>query len=88
MAGRITEYPNSVTTLTNGDLFDVSDYDEISAYESKSLTWANLLTNIESQGTFDNLYTTDGSISGNRTITEVHDSWYCAQSNHSVAHYT
>ncbi len=69
MAGRITEYPNSVTTLTNGDLFDVSDYDEISAYESKSLTWANLLTNINNQATFKNIYTQDGSIDANRTVT-------------------
>ncbi len=69
MAGRITEYPNSITTLTVGDLFDVSDYDEVSSYESKKLTWENLLTNIENQATISNLYTSDDTITANRTVT-------------------
>lgn len=68
MAGKITDY-TPMTTLTDGDLFDISDFDEVSAYASKSLTWALLKTNIESEITFENFATTDLTLTGNR----VHD---------------
>jgi len=67
MAGKITDYP-TMTTLASGDLMDVSDYDGVSAFTSKSLDWDDLKTNIESQITFTNLYTNDGTLSGNRIV--------------------
>jgi len=68
MAGKITDYP-TMTTLASGDLMDVSDYDGVSAFTSKSLDWDDLKTNIESQITFTNLYTNDGTIGTGRTAT-------------------
>jgi trimeric autotransporter adhesin len=67
MAGKITDYP-TMTTLASGDLMDVSDYDGVSAFTSKSLDWDDLKTNIESQITFTNLYTNDGTLAGNRIV--------------------
>ncbi len=68
MAGKITDYP-TMTTLASGDLMDVSDYDGVSAFTSKSLDWDDLKTNIESQITFTNLYTNNGTLAGNRIVT-------------------
>ncbi len=68
MAGKITDYP-TMTTLASGDLMDVSDYDGVSAFTSKSLDWDDLKTNIETQITFTNLYTNDGTLAGNRFVT-------------------
>lgn len=70
MAGqKITDYPNSVTALAAGDLFDVSQ--KISTapdvYESRSLDW-NVLSTIVS-GLSVNIYNTDGSLTANRTVT-------------------
>ena len=67
MPGKITDYP-TMTTLASGDLMDVSDYDGVSAFTSKSLDWDDLKTNIESQITFTNLYTNDGTLAGNRIV--------------------
>ncbi len=67
MAGRISEYPSSITTLESGDLFDVSEFLN-PGYESKKLDWDDLLTNLNSQLTFANIYTTDGTTTGQRTI--------------------
>jgi hypothetical protein len=67
MAGKITDYP-TMTTLASGDLLDVSDYDGVSAFVSKSIDWDVLKTNIEGQITFTNLYTTDGTLAGNRIV--------------------
>ena len=66
MAGKITDYP-TMTTLASGDLMDVSDFDG-AAFTSKSLDWDDLKTNIESQITFTNLYTNDGTLAGNRIV--------------------
>jgi len=68
MAGKITDY-TPLTTLSDGDLSDWSNFDEVSAYDSRSVSWADLKTNIQNQITFDNIYTTDGSIGANRTVT-------------------
>ena len=67
MAGKISQYPSSITTLESGDLFDVSEFLN-PGYESKSLDWDDLLTNLNSQLTFANIYTTDGTTTGQRTI--------------------
>jgi hypothetical protein len=67
MAGKITDYP-SMTTLASGDLMDVSDSDGLGGFTSKSLDWDDLKTNIESQITFTNLYTNDGTLAGNRIV--------------------
>ena len=67
MAGRISEYPSAITTLASGDLFDVSEFLN-PGYESKKLDWDDLLTNLNSQLTFANIYTTDGTTTGQRTI--------------------
>ena len=68
MAGKITDYP-LITTLTDGDLMDWSEFDEVSTYTSSGITWANLKINIEGQITFENFATTDLTLTGNR----VHD---------------
>jgi len=68
MAGKITDY-TPLTTLSDGDLSDWSNFDEVSAYDSRSVSWADLKTNIQNQITFDNIYTQDGSIAANRTVT-------------------
>ena len=75
MAGKITQYPNSVTTLTVGDLFDVSDFDEDSIYESKKLTWANLLVNINTQITLPagsgGIYGGSGGLITDTTVSQL-----------------
>jgi hypothetical protein len=68
MAGKITDYP-TMTTLASGDLMDVSDYDGVSAFTSKSLDWDDLKTNIEGQITFANIYSNNGTLAGNRIVT-------------------
>jgi hypothetical protein len=67
MAGKITDYP-SMTTLASGDLMDVSDSDGLGGFTSKSLDWDDLKTNIEGQITFANIYSNDGTLSGNRIV--------------------
>ena len=67
MAGKISQYPSSITTLESGDLFDVSEFLN-PGYESKKLDWSTLLTELNSQITFENIYTTDGTTTGQRTI--------------------
>jgi len=67
MAGKITDY-TPLTTLSDGDLSDWSNFDEVSAYDSRSVSWADLKTNIEAQITFTNLYTADGTLTGNRVV--------------------
>ena len=68
MAGKISQYPSSITTLESGDLFDVSEFLN-PGYESKKLDWDDLLTNLNSQLTFQNFATNDLTLTGNR----VHD---------------
>ena len=68
MAGKITDY-TPLTTLSDGDLSDWSNFDEVSAYDSRSVSWADLKTNIQNQITFDNIYTQDDTITANRTVT-------------------
>jgi hypothetical protein len=68
MAGKISQYPSSITTLASGDLFDVSEFLN-PGYESKKLDWDDLLTNLNSQLTFQNFATNDLTLTGNR----VHD---------------
>jgi hypothetical protein len=65
MAGKISQYPSAITTLASGDLFDVSEFLN-PGYESKKLDWDDLLTNLNSQITFENIYTTDGTTTGER----------------------
>ena len=67
MAGKITDY-TPLTTLSDGDLSDWSNFDEVSAYDSRSVSWADLKTNIQNQITFDNIYTQDGTLTGNRIV--------------------
>lgn len=67
MAGKITDYP-TMTTLASGDLMDVSDSDGVGGFTSKSLDWDDLKTNIEGQITFANIYSNDGTLSGNRIV--------------------
>ena len=67
MAGKITDYP-SMTLLKSGDLIDVSDFDGVATYTSKSLDYDDLVTGLEGDITFRNLYTNDGTLSGNRIV--------------------
>ena len=67
MSGKITDYP-TMTTLASGDLMDVSDSDGLGGFTSKSLDWDDLKTNIEGQITFANIYSNDGTLSGNRIV--------------------
>ncbi len=73
MAGKITDY-TPLTTLSDGDLSDWSNFDEVSAYDSRSVSWADLKTNIQNQITFNNIYTQDGTLTGNRIVSmDVND---------------
>jgi len=67
---KISEYP-AKTVFNDGDLYDISTYDGVSAYTSEKLTFAQLKTELNSALSFvsDNLYTADGTLSANRTVT-------------------
>ena len=68
MAGKITDYP-PMTLLKSGDLIDVSDFDGVATYTSKSLDYDDLITSLEGDITFRNLYTNDGTIGTGRVAT-------------------
>lgn len=67
---KISEYP-AKTVFNDGDLYDISTYDGVSAYTSEKLTFAQLKTELNSALSFvsSNLYTADGTLTGNRTVT-------------------
>ena len=67
MAGKITDYP-PMTLLKSGDLIDVSDFDGVATYTSKSLDYDDLITSLEGDITFRNIYSNDGTLSGNRIV--------------------
>jgi len=66
MGFKITDYP-AKTTFDDGDLYDVSTFDGVSAYTSEKMTFAQLKTQLNSD--LDNLYNADGSLSSARTVT-------------------
>jgi prepilin-type processing-associated H-X9-DG protein len=68
---KISEYP-AKTVFNDGDLYDVSTYDGVSAYTSEKLTFAQLKAELNSVLNFvsDNLYTANGTLLGNRTVTQ------------------
>ena len=68
MAGKITDYP-PMTLLKSGDLIDVSDLGEGATYTSKSLDYDDLVTGLEGDITFRNIYSNDGTIGTGRTAT-------------------
>ena len=70
MAGKITDYP-PMTLLKSGDLIDVSDFDGVATYTSKRLDYDDLITSLEGDITFRNIYSNDGTLSGNRTVTNA-----------------
>lgn len=65
MAGEITNYLNSVATLISTDKLDVSKDLGAGNWESQSLDWSVLLTNIPTTTT---VYNGDSALTGNRTI--------------------
>lgn len=71
MGLKITQYPNSITTLQATDLTDWSEDLGAGSWESKKMAWSDFLTNINNQASFvsTNLYTADGTLAGNRTVT-------------------
>ncbi len=64
---QINQYTNEVTTLSNEDFFDIDEFLG-PGYQSAKLTWANLLTNIEDQITWENIYSVDGQLDALRTV--------------------
>ena len=67
MAGKITDYPTT-TSLIDEDLFDISKYDGVSAYATNAITWEDILTEIQIDLTFNNLYNNNGTLAGNRIV--------------------
>lgn len=65
MALKITEYP-AKTVFNDGDLYDVSSFDGVSAYNSEKMTFSQL----KSQLNLDlvNIYNSDGVLSGSRDV--------------------
>ena len=63
---KITDYP-SKTLFNDGDLYDVSSYDGVSAYTSEKMTFAQLKTELNSA--LNILYNADGTLTSARTVT-------------------
>jgi hypothetical protein len=64
---KISQYP-TMTTLQNGDLFDVSQDQLDTTFVSKALSWSDLLTEINATITGDNIYTDDGLLDADREM--------------------
>ena len=64
---KITGYPTTAT-IADTDLFDLST-DILGTPVSKAISYADLLSEIETDILVDNIYTVDGSLGGNRVIT-------------------
>jgi hypothetical protein len=67
MAGKITDYPTT-TSLIDEDLFDTSKWDGVSAFTSTSVKWEDILKELQTQLTFNNIYNNNGTLAGNRTV--------------------
>ena len=68
MAGKITDYPTT-TSLIDEDLFDLSKYDGVSAYDTNAIKWEDILKEIQIDLTFNNIYNNNGTIGTGRTAT-------------------
>ena len=66
---KISNYTALTGTLSNGDLFDVSVDGGGGSYNSRSLSYLQLKTNLSTDLTFsDTIYTADGTLDSNRII--------------------
>ena len=66
---KISDYTALTGDLANGDLFDLSEDAGAGAYNSRSVSYLQLKTNLSSDLTFsDTLYSADGTLVGNRAL--------------------
>jgi|TARA_R110002020_G_scaffold102076_2_gene239971 hypothetical protein len=66
---KISQYSALPGDLANGDLFDLSEDQGGGAFASKSVSYLQLKTNLNSDLSFSNtIYTADGVLAGNRII--------------------
>jgi hypothetical protein len=68
MASKITDYP-AKTAFDDGDLYDVSTFDGVSAYTSEKMTFTQLKAELNSSLSFSSIYNADGSLTAARTVT-------------------
>ena len=67
---KTSEYPTTITLLDGTDLIDVSENLGGGSWQSSKMSYSVLLSNLNSDLTFSNLYTADGTLTGARTITQ------------------
>lgn len=66
---KISEYTPLSGALSDSDLFDLSENTGIGSYDSRSLSYAQLKTNLTTDLPFsDTIYIADGSLTSNRSI--------------------
>ena len=68
MGFKITDYP-AKTAFDDGDLYDVSSYDGVSAYTSEKMTFTQLKNELNSSLSFSSIYDADGSLTSTRVVT-------------------
>jgi hypothetical protein len=65
----VSNFPNEVTTPANTDLLYISDDLGGGSFESKRITWANVVAAIGGGGDGNGIYDGSGSLSGATTVT-------------------
>lgn len=65
---KITDY-TAKTAFNDGDLYDCSTYDGVSAYATEKVTWLQLKNELSTALSFNTIYSADDSLTSARTVT-------------------